>query len=433
MKARIMVFALLLMLTFAAASAQEFVSISEVYDQAQAMGGWWKETFDTPHGEVTIDTPVIVPDVETMPVITVKHAKISEELFQRLQQGKVKGDKDALRYEIQMNGEMLGFFLGYENAWIYGTQTDVKGYDAVDTLWIYHGGYLPSLNTGMGTAHKQAQPTTFHFPWQIDADAPCVRDSAITLNEAMQLWHEDIEMCYPGEGITIRPTLIKLRGSTLETDSKHRNERAGYLVIESAEQLINGIPLMGTISGNHTIPGDEDGTTAAMNRIQDSLNVYCVGSDSVGMYFYGNFTDVSNYRTSSGLARIRTTEYADVPLASLDSVLGHIKEKIEEGFIRKIHSIKLGYLLYSNPDMTDYAWAIPRWEVKCDYVTESLEKTYRQPSEDDGEVCGLWGQLYSANLPVDAQSGELILFTYGDKKNAEVFSVPEITTWDDVR
>ena len=83
--------------------------------------------------------------------------------------------------------------------------------------------------------------------------------------------------------------------------------------------------------------------------------------------------------------------------------------------------------------MTDYAWAIPRWEVKCDYVTESLEKTYRQPPEDDGEVCGLWGQLYSANLPVDAQSGELILFTYGDKKNAEVFSVPEITTWDDVR
>ncbi len=432
MKARIMVFALLLMLTFAAASAQEFVSISEVYDQAQAMGGWWKETFDTPHGEVMIDTPIIVPDVETMPVITVEHAKISEELFQRLQQGKVKGDEDALRYEIQMNGEMLGFFLGYENAWIYGTQTDVKGYDAVDALWIYHGGYLPSLNTGMGTAHKQAQPTTFHFPWQIDADAPCVRDSGITLNEAMRLWHEDIEMCHPGEGITIRPTWIKLRGSTLETDSKHRNERAGYLVIESAEQLINGIPMMGTISG-HSVPGEEYGTSAKMNRIEDNLNGYRVGCDSVGMYFYGNFTDASNYRTSSGLARIRTTEYADVPLASLDSVLESIREKIEEGVIRKIHFIKLGYILYSNPDMTDYAWAIPRWEVQCDYVTKALEKAYEQPPEDDGEMSELLGQLYSASVPVDAQSGELILFNYGDKENAQVYSVPEITTWDDAR
>ena len=432
MKARIMLFALLLMLTFAAASAQEFVSITEVYDQAQAMGGWWKETFDTPHGKVAIDAPVFVPNVETMPVITVEKAKISEEMFNQIAQGKKGGSKDALQYELQMNGETMGFFLGYENDWIYGKQTDVTGYDTVDTLWIYHGGYLPSLDTGMGTAEKQAQPTTFHFPWQIDADAPCVRESDITLNEAMRLWHEDIELCHPGEGIAIRPTKIKLRGSTLETDSKRRNKRAGYLVIENAEQLINGIPLMGAISG-YTIPGDGEGTTAAMTRIQDSLNVYCVGSDSVGMHFYGNFTDASNYRTASDLARIRTMEYADVPLASLDSVLGHIKEKIEEGFIRKIHSIKLGYLLYSNPDMTDYAWAIPRWEVQCDYVPKALEETYHQPPGDDGEVCELWGQLYSTNLPVDAQSGELILFTYGDKNNAEVFSVPEITTWDGVR
>ena len=83
--------------------------------------------------------------------------------------------------------------------------------------------------------------------------------------------------------------------------------------------------------------------------------------------------------------------------------------------------------------MTDYAWAIPRWEVQCDYVTKALEKAYRQPLEDDGEMSELLGQLYSASVPVDAQSGELILFNYGDKENAQVYSVPEITTWDDVR
>lgn len=426
-----MLLALLLLLGCAGAMAEDMVSVSELYDQAQAMGEWWTETFDTPNGQVTIETPIIVPNVETMPVLTVEGAKISEELFNQITQGKKGGDKDALKYELEMNGEAVGFFLGYENDWIFGKQTDITGYDAVDVLWVYHGGYLESLDTGMGTAEKRAQPTTFHFPWQLDTDAPCVRESDITLNEAMRLWHEDIELCHPGEGITIRPTRIKLRGSTLETNSKLKNKRDGYLVIEGAEQLINGIPLMGAIANNYYVHGD-DGSTAELNRVEDKLDVYRVGSDSVGTHFYGNFTDENNYRTGSDLARIRTIEYADVPLASLDSVLENVRAKIEEGTIRKIHSIKLGYIMYSNPDMTDYAWAIPRWKVQCDYVTKGLDKEYKRPAEDEDDECGLWGQFYSANLPVDAQSGELIIFCYGDERNAEVYSVPEIVTWDGV-
>ena len=89
--------------------------------------------------------------------------------------------------------------------------------------------------------------------------------------------------------------------------------------------------------------------------------------------------------------------------------------------------------MYSNPDMTDYAWAIPRWEVRCDYVTKALDKEYKRPFSDDGDECAFWGNLYSTNLAVDAQSGELIIFAYGDEKNAEVFTVPDMITWDEVK
>ena len=424
--------AMVMLLGCAGAVAQEYVSIQEVYDQAQAMGGWWKETFDTPNGQVTIDAPIIVPDVEKMPVITVEKAKISEELFNQIAQGKKLGSKDEHRYELEMNGETVGFYLGRDNYWIFGEQTDYTGYDAFQELSMYHGGYLSSLNTGMGTAEKRAQPTTFHLPWQLDADASCVRESDITLNEAMRLWHEDIELCYPGEDIVIRPTRIKLRGSILETNSKRKNKRDGYLVIEGAEQLIGGIPLLGTIDDCY-VPVNGGGSSAELNRIEDKLDVYRVGSDSVGTHFYGNFTDENNYRTISELARVRTTEYMDVPLAALESVLGNITDKIEAGIIRRIHSIKLGYIMYSNPDMTDYAWAIPRWEVRCDYVTKALDKEYKRPFSDDGDECAFWGNLYSTNLAVDAQSGELIIFAYGDEKNAEVFTVPDMITWDEVK
>ena len=423
-----------LLLVCSAASAQEYVSVAELYEQAQAMGGWWRETFSTPNGEMTVDVPIIVPDVDAMPVLTVEKAKISEEMFNQIAAGKKTGDKDEHQYELEVDGEMIEFFLGRDNYWISGEQTDYAGYEAFQWLWTYHGGYRSSVGSGMGTAEKQAQPTTFHYPWQIDGDTACVRNSDITLNEAMRLWHEDIARCYPDDNIEIRPTIIKLRGSTLTdaTGTGKKYKRDGYLVIEGAEQLIGGVPLMGVIDGCAVFDG---GATAEKNKIEDNvLRDYKLGSQSVNNLnaFYGNFTDENNYRTSGTYARVRTTEYADVPLASLDTVLDNIRKEIGAGNIRDIFSIQLGYLLYSNPDMTDYAWAIPRWQVKVDYVKNSKDKLYKPYDPDSEDDMFIEGRLHFTDLPVDAQNGEPIIFSYGNKENAEIYAVPEIITWDDI-
>lgn len=403
------------------ALAQEYVSVAEVYEQAQAMGGVWQETFETPFGQLTVDAPVIVPDAQTMPVLTMEYAKISEELFNAICQGQKVGSRGDHDYEVEINGETVGFFLGRDNDYVYGEQTDKTGYDAVSTVWMYHGGYLESLQTGMGTAEKRAEPTSLLTPGEFDPDAPCVRNSDITLNEAMRLWREDIALAYPDEEFTIRPTKVKLRGSIVEPSFNKENKRDGYLVIEGAEQLVGGFPLMGAIGGNFSIPY---GTTAEMNRESDRLNIYRIGCDSVtNCHFYGNFTDKDNYRTSGTLARTRTVEYEDVPLAPLERVLESVRREIVAGNIRHIYSIELGYILYSNPDMTDYAWAIPRWKVEADYVTKDMEWTYRNITEPE-----MWGSSCIACLPADAQSGELIIFTVGD---AETFSVPDMVTWEE--
>ena len=427
--------ALLLTLVCTVASAQEYVSISELYEQAQAMDGWWTETFSTPNGEMTVDVPIIVPEVDEMPVLTVEKAKISEEMFNQIAEGKNTGDEDEHWYEVEMNGESIEFILGEDNYWIFGEQTNFTGYDAFEFCCLFHGEYRSSVGSGMGTAEKQAQPTTFHYRWQIDGDTACVRNSDITLNEAMRLWHEDLALCYPDDDIEIRPTIIKLRGSTLTdaTGTGKKYKRDGYMVIEGAEQLIGGIPLMGQITYGCTV--FDGGSTAAKNRIEDDvLRDYKLGSYSVNRwnFFYGNFTDENNYRTSGTYARVRTTEYVDVPLASLDTVLDNIRKEIEAGNIRDIFSIQLGYLLYSNPDMTDYAWAIPRWQVKVDYVKSSKDKLYKPYDPNSEDDMYIEGRLHFTDLPVDAQSGEPIIFSYGYKKNAEIYAVPEIITWDDI-
>lgn len=417
------------------AAAQEYASIAEVYDQAQAMGGVWRETFDTPYGEMTVDVPIIVPDVEAMPVVTVEKAKISEALFHQIASGKKVGPKRELSYETELNGERLGFYLGLENDDAFGDASGNTGYDAFQMTFVFHGMFMNSRDNGKW---KGTMPREGYYAWELDPDAACVRNSDITLNEAMRLWHEDIALCYPDETFEIRPTKIALRGCTLNPELKSKDKRDGLIVVEAAEQLIGGIPLMGAISlGDCNIAVRTPKNVSERmegDRKDRGMNPYRWGCYSVlgtGNGFYGTFKDESNYRTSSRLARVRTTEYADVPLAPLGSVLDSVREEIESGRIIGLDSIRLGYLLYANPDMKDYAWAIPRWLVDAKYVTnENRDEYMLKDVLDPEEGLAKWENVYQASIPVDAQTGELIIFTYGD---AETFRVPEMVTWDTVK
>ena len=340
-----------------------------------------------------------------------------------------------MSYETELNGERLGFYLGLENNDAFGEESGNTGYDAFQLTFVFHGMFMNSRDNGKW---KGTMPRVGYYAWELDLDAACVRNSDITLNEAMRLWHEDIALCYPDETFEIRPTKIALRGCTLKPELKSKDKRDGLIVVEAAEQLIGGIPLMGAISlGACNIAARTPKDVSERkedDRKYKEMNPYRRGCYSVlgaGNGFYGTFKDENNYRTSSQLARMRTTEYEDVPLVPLDSVLESIREKIESGNIIGLDSIRLGYLLYSNPDMTDYAWAIPRWVVDARYVTNENRDEYMLKDVLDPEE-GLvkWENHYQASIPVDVQTGELIIFTYG---NAETFSVPEMMTWDKVQ
>ena len=65
-----MIGALLLMPTVAMASGKT-VSISELRQQVEAMG-WWTQTYEAYGRTIEVDIPIIVPEVDEVPVITVE-------------------------------------------------------------------------------------------------------------------------------------------------------------------------------------------------------------------------------------------------------------------------------------------------------------------------------------------------------------------------
>ena len=141
-----------------------------------------------------------------------------------------------------------------------------------------------------------------------------------------------------------------------------------------------------------------------------------------------------DYFLTNEFVHLRTVEIEDIPLAPLDEVLANIEREIETGRIRKVLSLRLGYMLYSNPDMENYAWAVPQWVLECQYVTEKEEKTiqtfYRWNEQDGNLNVGMFEMPDFTQIPIDAQSAEMLIFEVGSE---ELYAVPEIEIWEDVR
>ncbi len=434
MKKKMLWFLALLMIAAccAGAGAEGMVSIVQLREAAEAMGGRWRQTFETERGEVVIDVPIFVPDAETMPVLTLEGAKIAEAQFDQIRQGKrpKNANKNGLEYELERDGEVVEFFLGYE-------ENGLKGYEAMDALWIQHGAYRTSQED---FSMYSSLPKTYHFRDTLDPDAPCLRGRAITLNDALRLWREDIRMCFPEDEFEIQPTEVTLTGSLLsDKTGKAKEYRYGGHLEVKAEQLIGGVPLIGGIvdafgSSRFDDRHDPSWEKYSITRIENMRKPYGVGNASVhdGYTMWGNFATEEDYLTRHKFARTRSVEIADVPLASLDTVLAALARKIEEGVIRELHDVRLGYVLYSNPDMTDHAWAIPRWVIKSVYVPKGHDKAYQQAvrsNEKDNDEP--WSMRYFSETLMDAQSGELIFYGVGDEE--AIFSVPKMKTWDDVQ
>lgn len=94
MKRWIAVLGVMLLMPTLAMAQGEMVSVSELRRQSEQMRRW-KEKYDTPNGEVSVDVLIIVPDVERCPVVTVENQKPwNETIIREIQKktGKREGE-----------------------------------------------------------------------------------------------------------------------------------------------------------------------------------------------------------------------------------------------------------------------------------------------------------------------------------------------------
>ena len=229
-----------------------------------------------------------------------------------------------------------------------------------------------------------------------------------------------------GQSIRIAPKRIQI--------CRYENgDSTGFYQI-TAEHLIEGIPMIGAIASsqaeNHfTVPYTK---TDKDDEEERRLKPYRKGSFwNTKIFMEMAASDESDYFAHIGVNGVRTVEIDDIPLAPLEEILKRIEMEIEAGNIRAVYALRLGYLRYSNPDMTEYACAVPTWVLDCRYLTKENQRTADifETENQEKEERSFWKTYGFSQIPIDAQTGELKIITTGDE---ETFSVPKVMTWTEL-
>jgi len=126
----------------------------------------------------------------------------------------------------------------------------------------------------------------------------------------------------------------------------------------------------------------------------------------------------------------------DIPLCGFDKIKSALEQEINDGHLRMIYEIELGYVLYNvegtsmDPGIhwrKDAAYyAVPTWYVDCVYVDQA--KKAWAPS-DDPELASR-SDVHNTVLLFDAQTGSMLPREKSKKRGAADYR--GIITWEDV-
>ena len=95
----------------------------------------------------------------------------------------------------------------------------------------------------------------------------------------------------------------------------------------------------------------------------------------------------------------------DVPLATLDEVMRALEKKIEEGYIRDIYALRLGYVCYPDDISPDIYVLYPAWFCDCIYANSPREQIMKNIVTDAFRENFRYEQIVVDAQTCDIQAG----------------------------
>ena len=362
----------------------DMVSISELRQQAEAMGRWTK-TYEAHGRTIEVDVPIIVPEVEKLPVVEV-------EAYYAIRNDRLNRENYPLK-----------------RLHTYDEKEEYKNYI------IYE-------ETNLDTYLNNEKQTTGELRI---VNSETGLDNTASLEDAVANLEKIIGYFYPGEPdvmvdrVELRSRLHKVKGIDDYDLGDYVEDYPSGTYNLSIREMMDGIPIYVDVGDRLSLDLASDKGKKGVNDFwRKNVKLWRVKDN------YFEFMNKSRFELDTAwLKRVNKIE-EDVPLQNVDVIINNLEKEIEKGKIRKIYALKLGYCVYFSDEGKNIYTIYPVWMCECDYTEsakEELKKSEQIPDERK--------QYYYKQLVINAQTGQIEPYLI---KKQELAYCPRVITWEEV-
>ena len=354
--------ALLLMPTLALASG-DMVSVSELRQQVEAMGRWTK-TYDTPNGKVSVDIPIIVPEVENMPILQVSAVM-----------GKDVAEEKGLHKSVDQENAGAGIF--YDDFDIL-SKLNANVDDAamifcanpkeIDLAFLQVSHNDPNSMRGGSWDYS----SDYYYPNEMNPETLFAEENEQPMSTANDVLAVLLQNYYGRENADYGVDYVEVRGKARKRVGRTKNDLGAYkkdypkaTYYISFRQKLEGIPIYLEI-GHKML-------TTNQTYVTQEVALKCQRIRGIETNTL-EYMDETSFILDTTWMREEKRIQEDVPLATLEDVMRALEKRIEEGYIRDIYALRLGYVCYLDDTSPDIYALYPAWICDCIYANSPREQ-----------------------------------------------------------
>ena len=386
-------FMLLLVLMLATASA-DMVSISELRQQGEAMERW-TQTYDTPNGEVSVDIPVIVPEVENVPILQVSAVM-----------GKDVAEEKGLLKSVDQENAGAGIF--YDDFDIL-SKLNANVDDAamifcanpkeIDLAFLQVSHNDPN-SMRMGSWDYSSD---YYYPNEMNPETLFAEENEQPMSTANDALAVLLQNYYGKENADYDVDYVEVRGKARKRAGRTKNDLGAYkkdypkgTYYISFRQKLEGIPIYLEI-GHKML-------TTNQTYVTQEVALKCQRISGIETNTL-EYMDETSFILDTTWMREEKRIQEDVPLATLDEVIQALEKKIEEGYIRDIYALRLGYVCYPDDISPDIYALYPAWICDCIYANSPREQIMKNIVTDAFRENFRYEQIIVDAQTCDIQAG----------------------------
>lgn len=354
--------ALLLMPTLALASG-DMVSISELRQQVEVMGRWTK-TYDTPNGEVSVDIPIIAPEVENMPILQVSAVM-----------GKDVAEEKGLHKSVDQEDAGAGIF--YDDFDILSKLNA----DVDDAAMIFCANPKEIDLAFLQVSHNDPNSmrmgswdysSDYYYPNEMNPETLFAEENEQPMSTANDALAVLLQNYYGKENADYDVDYVEVRGKARKRVGRTTNDLGAYkkdypkaTYYISFRQKLEGIPIYAEI-GHKML-------TTNQTYVTQEVALKCQRIRGIETNTL-EYMDETSFILDTTWMREEKRIQEDVPLATLEDVMRALEKRIEEGYIRDIYALRLGYVCYLDDTSPDIYALYPAWICDCIYANSPREQ-----------------------------------------------------------